>query len=156
MTDAACDTARMSSIFSSTIDLVAYGPGGYLERCLGFLDENENLMLDEGELTNVTDLFGRLVFTDFRGIITQHKIVIPAGHLQLPTCIQVGSRRPLAMMLRRDNSTGVSYEGSINVLTTFKYVQRSLPLLVIFGPILRDCLSSQGKAAGYRFRSRDG
>eukprot|EP01046_Picozoa_sp_COSAG06_P010654 COSAG06_NODE_585_length_14005_cov_13.777938_10_plen_2980_part_00 len=130
LSDAVCDKARMSGIFSSTIDLVAYGPGGYLERCLGFLDDNDNKMLDEGEHTNVTDLFGRLVFTDFTQIITDRKVIIPPtiAQGQLPSCLQVGSRRPLPVMLRRDNSTGISYTGSINLLTTFKIKLRDLGL----------------------------
>ena len=45
-------------MFSSEVRLVAYGPAGPLDGCVGFLDANRNLRLDPGEQANTTTYDG--------------------------------------------------------------------------------------------------
>jgi hypothetical protein len=120
MDDAACDSARLSTIFKSEVSMVTYSAGGKLERCLGYLDENRNKQLDPGERTAVSDLNGVMVWTEYLGLITHHPMVVPAGSEQLPTCVRAGIRGNLTTVYHRTNGTGNVVSGSINLMTTFQ------------------------------------
>lgn len=119
MDDEECSAARATYMFASEVRMVAYGPGGSLDGCMGYLDTNRNARLDPGEQTNLTTYAGDLIFVNFHRVITDDPVVIPREG-QPSSCKQTGSRHYLPTTLRRNNVSTDDYftAGSISLLST--------------------------------------